>query len=263
MRQTLNYLTWGFLIVFALPTVMVLATWNSLPGEPLYNIKLAMEQGLFVLVSPSYTTQGNLSIKYTERRFSENKRLLADKGSVEGLQYLDKQVVATKDVIVGGGDAKTQAELAQTYIDTLTDLSNELSQQQQAIASAPSGGGGFRPAQVPRTTPPTPTPVRLKPTPTPFVNVPPQTQPPAAQQTPTNTPQPQAPAPIVQPPAEATPQQAQAIEQINDSQETIKETIKELEKVTKKAEQEERREEHQSPGQEQQTPDRGRSDRRE
>ncbi|MBI2405078.1 hypothetical protein HYV22_02770, partial [Candidatus Gottesmanbacteria bacterium] len=136
-------------------------SWDSLPGDPFYSVKLGLEQTLFVLVSPSFSAQGNLSVKSTARRCSDAKRLLADKGSVEGLAYLDKQVATTKTIIEKGSDVKAQQQLAQTYINTLKDVSSQLEAEKQAIAAAPSTSTLIapRPSPVP-TSPPTPTPTR-------------------------------------------------------------------------------------------------------
>lgn len=138
VKKFLDALVWGFLLVFAVPTVMIVASWNSLPGDPMYGVKLGLERTLLVLVSPSYTAKGTLEMKYTERRFSEAKRLLADKASVAGLVYLDDQVTTTKNVIVQAPNAKTQKDLAEAYIATLTTLSSQLEQQKQhVVAPAP------------------------------------------------------------------------------------------------------------------------------
>jgi len=266
MRQVLNYITWGFLILLAAPTIMVVASWNSLPGDSLYSVKLGLEQVLFVLVSPSFATQGNLSVKYTERRFSDAKRLLVDKGSVEGLQYLDKQVTTTRDIIEKGNDAKTQAELAQKYIDTLTNLSAELTAQQQAmVGTGPS-------QQIQQTAPPAPQQVFVPPNqPTSGQQQAPSTQPQLilspstgglGQPGPTQpqvqpavrAPQNQLPpssvitqvqAPIQRPapqPVNVPPPPIVAA-QISQTQANIAQTIKELEQVTKKSQQQEQKQE--------------------
>ncbi len=264
MRQVLNYITWGFIILFAAPTVMIIASWNSLPGDPLYGIKLGLEQALLVLVSPSFGTQGNLSVKYTEQRFSEAKRLLADKGSVEGLQYVDKQVTTTRDIIQKGNDTKVQTELAQKYIDTLTNLSAELDAQQQAlVGTGPS-------QQVQQTPPPTQQQVFIPPSQptsgqqqqTPSIQLQP-TVPSSGQAGPTQPQiQPAVRAPQNQlPPPSVVTQQAQApiqrpapqpasaplppivAAQISQTQANIAQTIKELEQVTKKSQQQEHKQE--------------------
>src|SRR5258706_15313391 len=99
MNKTVNTILWVILFIFLLPSSLAIASWNSLPGSDLYAVKLAMEQAL-VFVTPSVQAKGDLQIAYTERRFSDAKRLLADQASVQGLSYLDTQVVTTKNAIL-------------------------------------------------------------------------------------------------------------------------------------------------------------------
>lgn len=256
MRQFLRSLRWGFLVVFVALTIMIIASWNSLPGDPLYGVKLGLEQALFVLVSPSYAAQGDLSVKYTQRRFSEAKRLLEDKGSVEGLRYLDKQITTTRDIIEKGSDTKTQTELAQKYIDTLTNISAQLTAQQQALASAQPAAGlpaqgttpvapvargqspqGIVPVQQPGTAgaPPVVT------TPLAQVQPPPAASPqnpPSAPVVQQQTPPPPPPPPVVAPPP---PPPVAVQQQINQTQANIQQTIQELKQVMQKAQQENRK----------------------
>lgn len=239
MRQFLNYLTWGFLVLFAAPTVMVIASWNSLPGDPLYGFKLGMEQMLLVLVSPSYATQGTLSVKYTERRFSDAKRLLADKGSVEGLAYLDKQVVNTKNIIEKASDVQVQQQLAQTYIDTLKDVSLQLEAEKQAIAAVP-------PTSRPIVVRPSPVATSL---PTPIPTRPPLgfTQPVAPpSNAPTSRPTQPPPIPI---PVPAQQSEQKVVDHINQSQQTINDTIKQLENLAVQYQKEEQKQGEKTPEQ--------------
>lgn len=78
----------------------------------MYPVKLAFEDVLLLFVSPSYRVKSAFSVKYTERRFSEAKRLLADRHSVVGLSYLEKQVRETKTVIAQSKASATQKEVA-------------------------------------------------------------------------------------------------------------------------------------------------------
>ncbi len=115
----------------------MLASWNALPGDQLYGTKLAFESTLLALTKPSLAASGTLSIKYTERRFSETKQLLADRHSVEGLAYLNRQVEETKTIIADAPRSTTQQELARTYLVTLQNVSVQLEQQKQiAIAQS-------------------------------------------------------------------------------------------------------------------------------
>ncbi len=133
MRSVLNTITWGFLLLFFIPSAMIVASWNSLPGDRLYGTKLALERVLLAVVSPSYAAQGSLQVKYTERRFAESRRLLADKHSIVGLSYLASQVETTKQAVLNAPDAATRKDLAQTYLQTLYKVKTQLEDDKQAI----------------------------------------------------------------------------------------------------------------------------------
>ncbi len=234
MNKIFDTIVWGFLLLFAVPSVMIVASWNSLPGDQLYGMKLSMEQALLVLASPSYSAKGSLQVKYTERRFSEAKRLLADKASVEGLVYLGNQVDTTKTVIVQAPNAKTQKELAHAYIATLNTVATQLEQQRHVAAASPAS-----PPQVaPRTSS-----VGITQN-SPRVAAPTV---PAARNTPGTRPTQATVSRPAQPTLTATSAsaatQAEVVAEIAHTEEKIQETIKEMEKVEKEAEQQEHREE--------------------
>ncbi len=129
MQKLFDYLSWGFLTAFFLPTALIVASWNSLPGESLYNVKRGLEQALLFFAKPSYAAQGTLHVTYTERRFAEAKKLLADRHSVQGLTYLKEQVATTKNVVSRAPNRRLQQDLAITYVATLREVAAELEQQ--------------------------------------------------------------------------------------------------------------------------------------
>ena len=132
LSKILNYASWFFLTLFAVPSVLIVSSWNSLPGEPLYEVKLTMEQALLLLMSPSATAQGALHVKYTERRFSEAQKLIVNKQSVEGLLYLEKEIASAKQTITAAPQAERK-QLAKQYVTTLQNVSGQLEQQKKLI----------------------------------------------------------------------------------------------------------------------------------
>lgn len=216
MRNFFDRLTWGILLFLFLPTVGIIASWNSLPGDPLFSIKLGGEQALLFLVKPSYVAQGTLQIKYTERRLAETKSLLANKHSVQGLTYLEQQVTSTKASIQNAPNTAVRRELAQTYITTLKQVKTELAAQKVAVGSAP--------VTVPSVS--TQPPLGRVPTPT---ATPTQRLPGApVVSTPTPTPAP-APAQAPLPPADIGGE-------IDQTQDQIDQTIDDLEKMSMQTE---------------------------
>jgi len=133
MRRLLDFVSWGFLFAFFVPSVLIVASWYSLPGDMLYGTKLVLERAILTFASPSYAVESQLNIKYTERRFAENRRLLADRHSVVGLPYLEAQVAATKAVIYRAPTLQTKTHFAREYITTLQEVSLQLEQDKQAI----------------------------------------------------------------------------------------------------------------------------------
>ena len=184
-------------------------------------------------------------------------------------------MTTTRDIIEKGNDTKIQAELAQKYIDTLTNLSAELAAQQQAMVGtgpsqqiqqtappgqqqvvfvSPSQPKSGQQQQAPSTQPQSTLPSSGQAGVTQSqVQQPAQTPPIAAPQIP--VPHTQPVAPVVQKvplpssgqaPRETSGQAPPApivAAQISQTQANIAQTIKELEQVTKKSQQQEHKQE--------------------
>ncbi len=215
MRQFLNSFTWAFLLVFSVPSVLIVASWNSLPNESLYTVKLGLEQSLLFIASPSVQAKESLQVRYTERRLSDAKRMLSEKHSVDGLPYLTYQINATRDTLVNAPKGETQKQLAQKYIATLENASSELEEQKQSMTIA------------------------TQTTTEPGQTVAPPTSAPKAAATPTlrqSSGQAPTPAPTVAASVTVTsqvpPGAAATALQITKTQETIKKTIDDLKKIT-------------------------------
>src|SRR5260221_13742537 len=105
MRENswLDNIVWGLLILFLIPSGLVVASWNSLPGSRLYRVKIFMEDALLA-AAPTVQAKGDLHAAYTERRFAEAKKLLVDQSSTEGLVYLNEQVLQAKTNIQNAPD---------------------------------------------------------------------------------------------------------------------------------------------------------------
>lgn len=193
MKKIIDYASWGFILLFALPTVLIMASWNSLPGEPMFGVKRAFERVLLLMVKPSYAAEAKLNVQYTQRRSKEAQVLLASDQSTDGLRYLSQQIQATQAVIERAPNTTTRRDLARQYITTLRTVSSELETQQQGVS-------GSQPTSIPT-----------------------QARVPTA--TPTNRPStPGQPTPTPAPTPEPEPE-----EEIEDIQEEIEETIEELE----------------------------------
>ena len=122
-------------MMFAAPTVLIMASWNSLPGEPMFGVKRAFEQGLVFFVKPSYAAEASLNMQYTKRRMEEANVLLAKNQSAEGLSYLSQQIKTTRTMIQRAPTQEKKREAAKQYITTLQGVSKELKKQQKKTRS--------------------------------------------------------------------------------------------------------------------------------
>ncbi|MCL4200805.1 hypothetical protein KJZ67_05745 [Patescibacteria group bacterium] len=138
MNKAVDYLSWGFIAIFAAPTVLIMASWSSLPGDTMYGVKRSFEQTLLAVARPSYDAQASLNSHYTKRRLEEAKTLLASRQSSEGLSLLSAQVQATKVMIDKAPTVEKKREAAKQYITTLQGVSNELKAQQVKIRTRPT-----------------------------------------------------------------------------------------------------------------------------
>lgn len=221
MRLVLDKILWGTLLILFGPTVMIVASWNALPGDNLYGVKLSLEKAALALASPSYATSGNLQIKYTERRFAEARQLMASKQSIQGLPYLDQQIAQTKKAIENAPNKEAQVTLAKQYIATLSTVSTDLETQKQSITmTSPQSPQIPQSPQSSPTNPSTPTPTSdVKEVPTPEVKKP--------TPSPTNTPTPVQMAQVTAT-APIPTQHAVVALQIDQTQRNVTQTIADL-----------------------------------
>lgn len=249
-------LSWAFLFVFLVPTGLILASWNAVPGDQLYDTKVGLERALLFFASPSYAAQGSLQIEYTKRRVKEVQKVATTSYARQGLSNLNTQVNDATQTIQKVNNQTRKAELAKSYVKTLRETQQVLEQQKQQVRLAASNGTyGFRaPTQTGAVSQPT---VTYQPPTT--VTQPTQTQPVVTQPTtnqpttpPTGT-QPSSPPssqPIAEPILVPTPSPLSSAlssptpdvptpeptaeeieEEIEDTQEEIEETIQELERL--------------------------------
>lgn len=125
---------WGLLLLFLIPSSIVVASWNSLPGARLYKAKIFMED-MLLAVTPTTESKATLHVAFTERRFSEAQKLLVNQSSTEGLVYLNDQVKQAKENIERASDPVAKKQMARTYVRTLKNVNTQLEQQKQALAS--------------------------------------------------------------------------------------------------------------------------------
>lgn len=128
-----KYLSWflnGFAVTFAIPSILIMISWNAIPGDTLYPVKTGLE-GIALGVTINTPLAPKLTVKYTERRFTEANQLLSAKGSTVGYDLLVQEARNSSTVILDKNDSTNAEDL----IKKIEDYKVEISQKRTAIAS--------------------------------------------------------------------------------------------------------------------------------
>lgn len=128
-------LIWVVVFLFLVPSSLVVASWNSLPGSRLYRVKLVAEDSLVALAF-SKSAKSELEVSYADKRLSDATQLLSETGSADGLEYFRSQIQDAKNALAQAPDGEVKEELRVRYITALQNASRQLDQQKQMISSA-------------------------------------------------------------------------------------------------------------------------------
>lgn len=127
-------------ILLTVPTVAIMATWNTLPGEKLYPVKRYLEDIALKIVGNSFSVRADLQTQFVEQRFNESEALLSQ-SSDAGLADLVRQIQATKtDIItarakVGTKDAVSATKKAEKLSAQLKTYNTKLQATEQSVTS--------------------------------------------------------------------------------------------------------------------------------
>lgn len=124
-----SFVSIALALVLALPTTAILATWNTLPGEPLYGVKRGLED-IAVTITTQTPIGTALAVGLTERRFNEATTLLDEQGATTGFGLLLSQAEQAQQRVVETRDTKKAAEL----LSNLTKYQEALEKKQEALA---------------------------------------------------------------------------------------------------------------------------------
>jgi len=194
VRRVFHYLPTFLAVLLSVPTILILLSWNALPGDAIYSVKTGLEK-IALRVVGGTQLERRLEVKYTERRFGEAEELLSQKSSTLGLAYLLPQAHTAKEKVIEAQDIEVKEEL----IEDLAEFNQKLEERKDKVtATLPA------PTSSPETTGSSPPPAF----PSPFPSPPPISAP--------SEPEPSDPEEI--------------IEKIEETQEEIEDIIEELEK---------------------------------
>lgn len=132
MKKFFNTFLSIFAIIFAIPSFLILISWNSLPGEFLYPLKTSLED-VALAVTIRTPIASAFSINFTQRRFSEANRLLAKKGSTAGYSLLVTEASESKEIILGQNDTAKAQELS----DKIEEYKKNIEEKKLALQVEP------------------------------------------------------------------------------------------------------------------------------
>lgn len=139
MKTVLNRTLTLLALLLAIPTILIIASWNALPGDSLYGVKTGLEDAVLVLTARTPAASA-FSVKFTERRFSEANKLLATQGSTVGFSLLIEEAEDSKQIISKKRDAQTAAvllEKIETYEEAIEQQKEAIKTQASAAPTSP------------------------------------------------------------------------------------------------------------------------------
>lgn len=133
MQKIFDGALWFLFLLFIVPTILIMVSWSSYPGDAMYSVKLALERTLLFVAKPNYAAEASLNVAYTERRFTEAKVMLANDKTGKGLSYLSDQVTSTTKVIDRAPNQATKKKIATEYVAKLKEVRSTLNQEPGTI----------------------------------------------------------------------------------------------------------------------------------
>jgi hypothetical protein len=130
VRKFLGRLITGLAIAFAIPTTLILISWNTIPGDRFYPIKTEMEDITLALTANTRLASA-FSLEFTDRRFNEATLLLAKEGSTIGYELLVAEARQTQAIVLNKQDVKNGAQL----IEKIEEYQAEIEKKQIEIQS--------------------------------------------------------------------------------------------------------------------------------
>ena len=133
LRQIINIVTLTLAFLLLAPVGLILASWNSLPGDSLYPAKRTLEKVALALLSPSYQAQTDLSTKLISRRLDEADTIIDTKSSSAGLEELKAQLALVQAQIQQAPTPEVKQQVTQKLVTTLVQTQQQLETKKQVI----------------------------------------------------------------------------------------------------------------------------------
>lgn len=133
----------GIILILFIPSGLILASWNAVPGDSTYSIKVGLEKAILG-ITPSDNLKTTLEIKYTERRFSEVEKLINTNTSKTtktsnsklvntSLANLTNQAIASKNSLQKIQNKEEKTVQTENLIATLEAISLKMEEKKQDL----------------------------------------------------------------------------------------------------------------------------------
>lgn len=130
LKFFLTGLLWGLVAILAIPSALIIISWNAIPGDSNYGLKVGLEKVLLG-VAPSDNLKATLQIKYTERRFDEVEKVISTDYAHQSLESFNSQLIASKDSVQKIENTEEKSVQTQSLITTLEKVSQKIDQKEQ------------------------------------------------------------------------------------------------------------------------------------
>lgn len=146
-KRILDALFTAIALTLALPTLLILISWNAIPGDRLYALKTGLEDVVIVVFSGTPLVP-EVSMQFTDRRFNEATALLSKKGSTVGYELLVAEAQQTQGFMKEKNDNTGSVKFVQNIETYKKEIQKEKVRVQAQIDS-----GEITTVTQPNTTP--------------------------------------------------------------------------------------------------------------
>ncbi len=147
MKKFLSALFTGFALFFSIPTILILASWNAIPGDTLYSVKSSLEDVALALTANTRIATA-FSVNFTDRRFNEAAILLDKKGSTVGYELLVAEAKQSRNMILSKQDKKNGTQLVRKIEEYQADIVTRQAEVQSLVDLS-----GYNPTPAPYVAP--------------------------------------------------------------------------------------------------------------
>lgn len=149
MARILGILVFIFMVVMLIPTGLVLASQNSVPGDTTYPIKRKLEDVIISVASLHPTTKAYFRVDFSKRRFKETTELILrghKEDAVKSFNDLNSQTQQALDDVTKLSDKYKKLEYLEAMIKEADERSKKYEELQQNI---PAQANKSKPSPTP------------------------------------------------------------------------------------------------------------------